>query len=350
MDVRRLRLSTIPACAVGLGAVAAATVAGLPTRHGDRAAPVLLLVLPVLLTAIVGGTAPGIFIALVSGLTLATVFFPPIGSPMVELGEDVVALVVFLVVAFAVSGLVGLTLDAERRRLAADDARLASLEAGDEHRRALLRAVSHELRTPIGIVRATASELLDADAAHDETTRRRLLALLMEETARLDRIVANLLAMSRIDADAWRPERQELAVDEAVSAAVQRLADTSPAARVTVELDPDVPPVLADPVQLDLVLANLLENAVRHSPPGEPVAVTAHRDGARVAIAVADRGRGIDPTLGERAFEPFVKGPGGSTGLGLALCKTIVGAHGGTIDLRDAPGGGAIVVVTLPST
>jgi two-component system sensor histidine kinase KdpD len=261
----------------------------------------------------------------------------------------VLALAVFLVVAFAVSGLVGLTLEAERRRVAADAARLASLQAGDEHRRALMRAVSHELRTPLGIVRATASELLDAESVHDEATQRRLLALLMEETARLDRIVANLLAMSRIDADAWRPERHELSVDEAVTAAVQRLADTTPTARVAVAIAPDVPPVLADPVQLDLVLGNLLENAVRHSPPGEAVTVAARPEGDQVAIAVTDRGLGVDPTLGERAFEPFVKGPGGSTGLGLALCQTIVSSHGGTIDLRGAPGGGTVAVVTFPA-
>jgi two-component system sensor histidine kinase KdpD len=349
VDLHRLRLRPLRACGAGVIAVVIVSLIGLPSRDGDRATPALLLVLPVLFTAIVGGTVPGIVIALVAGLTLVTVFFPPLSSPVVELGEDVLALAVFLVVAFAVSGLVGLTLEAERRRLAADEARLALLQAGDEHRRELLRAVSHELRTPLGIVRATASELLDAEAAHDEATQRRLLALLMEETARLDRIVANLLAMSRIDADAWRPERHEIAVEEAVTAAVQRLADTTPAARVTVAVDPEVPPVLADPVQLDLVLGNLLENAVRHSPPGEAVSVAAHAEGGRVAIAVTDHGVGVDPTLGERAFEPFVKGPGGSTGLGLALCRTIVSSHGGTIDLRGAPGGGTVAVVTFPT-
>jgi two-component system sensor histidine kinase KdpD len=349
MDLRRLRrLRPLPACGVGLAAVAVATLVGLPSRHGDRATPALLLVLPVLLTAIIGGTLPAIVVAVAAGVTLTTVFFPPLGSPVTDLGEDLLALVVFLVVAIGASALVGATLEAERRRKDADAARLASLQAVDENRRALLRAVSHELRTPLGIVRATASELLDAEATHDQRTQQRLLALLMEETARLDRIVANLLAISRIDADAWRPERHEIAVEEAVAAAVQRLADTTPAARVTVAIAPDVPPVLADPVQLDLVLGNLLENAVRHSPSGEAVAVTAHPDGAQVAIAVTDHGLGVEPALGERAFEPFVKGPGGSTGLGLALCKTIVSSHGGTIALRDAPGGGTVAVVSFP--
>jgi two-component system sensor histidine kinase KdpD len=120
---------------------------------------------------------------------------------------------------------------------------------------------------------------------------------------------------------------------------------------VELELDPDLPPVLADPVQLDLVLVNLLENASRHSPDGAPIRVVAERHGDNVCIAIVDRGVGIHPELGDRVFEPFVAGPGSTTtGIGLALCKTIITEHGGTIRLeRAADGGGTVAVVQLPA-
>jgi signal transduction histidine kinase len=119
---------------------------------------------------------------------------------------------------------------------------------------------------------------------------------------------------------------------------------------LTVAVQPGLPDVLADPVQLDLVLTNLIENAVRHGGPGRPVHVGASFEGDQaVQVTVADQGPGIDPAVAERAFEPFVtSGDGRSTGIGLALCRTIVNGHGGTIELRGAHGGGTVVVVTLP--
>jgi len=335
---------------IGAAGVAVVTLACLPTRPDGKAAPALLLVLPVLLTAIIGGIWPAVVIAAVSGLILAVVFLPPIGSPSVAFGEDVLALVVFLAVALAVSALVAAVLDAERRRLAADEARLAAMEGADEQRRALFRSVAHELRTPLGIVHATGTELLDAEVAHSPEVQEHLLRLLVAETSRLARIVENLLAMSRIDAAAWRMEREPVDVGRAVDAAAARVAGGRDGPPLTVAVQPGLPDVLADPVQLDLVLTNLIENAVRHGGPGRPVHVGASFEGDQaVQVTVADQGPGIDPAVAERAFEPFVtSGDGRSTGIGLALCRTIVNGHGGTIELRGAHGGGTVVVVTLP--
>jgi two-component system sensor histidine kinase KdpD len=257
---------------------------------------------------------------------------------------------VFLAVALAVSALVAAVLDAERRRLAADEARLAAMEGADEQRRALFRSVAHELRTPLGIVHATGTELLDAEVAHSPEVQEHLLRLLVAETSRLARIVENLLAMSRIDAAAWRMEREPVDVGRAVDAAAARVAGGRDGPPLTVAVQPGLPDVLADPVQLDLVLTNLIENAVRHGGPGRPVHVGASFEGDQaVQVTVADQGPGIDPAVAERAFEPFVtSGDGRSTGIGLALCRTIVNGHGGTIELRGAHGGGTVVVVTLP--
>jgi two-component system, OmpR family, sensor histidine kinase KdpD len=290
-------------------------------------------------------------VATVAGLALATAFLPPIGSPAVRFADDAVALLVFLAVAVTVSALVAATVDAERRRRAAEEARLAALEQMDEHRRALLRSVSHELRTPLGVVHGTATELLDGERVHPASMRLRLLGLLVDETERLERIVGNLLAMSRIDTGSWQPEREILEVADAVTAAVLRMAARPRLAPIELELDPDLPPVFADPVQLDLVLVNLLENAGRHSPDGTAIRIVAEHLGGQVRIAIMDRGTGVHPELGERVFEPFVAGPGSTTtGIGLALCKTIVTEHGGTIRLEPGDQGeGTVAVVQLPA-
>jgi two-component system, OmpR family, sensor histidine kinase KdpD len=346
-----MRRGPVAAFLVGAVAVAGVTLIALPMSHSGRTVPALLLVLPVLVTALVGGRTPSLAVAALAGLALATVFLPPIGSPAVRFGDDALALGVFLVVAFAVSALLAVTLDAERRRRAADDARLVALQQVDEHRRALLRSVSHELRTPLGIVHGTATELSAGEGIHGAPVRRRLLALLVNETGRLERIVANLLAMSRIDAGAWEPERELLDVGDVVSAAVHRMASLPGMPPVELEVKPDLPLVLADPVQLELVLVNLLENASRHSPDCEPIRVIAERDGTTVRIAIVDRGVGVHRDVGDRAFEPFVKGRGSTTtGIGLALCKTIVTEHGGTIRLEGAAEeGGTVAVVNLPA-
>ena len=335
---------------IGAVGVVVITLASLPTRPDGKAVPALLLVLPVLLTAVTGGVWPAVAIAALCGLVLAVVFLPPIGSPSVALGEDLLALVVFLAVALAVSALVGAVLEAERRRIAADEARLAAIEAADEQRRALFRSVAHELRTPLGIVHATGTELLDAEVAHSPEVQAHLLRLLVDETSRLARIVENLLAMSRIDAAAWRMEREPVDVGRAVGAVAARVSRQTGSPTLTLAVEPDLPEVLADPVQLDLVLTNLIENAVRHGGPGRPIHVGAAQEaGGSVRVTVADQGPGIDPVVLERAFEPFVtSGDGRSTGIGLALCRTIVSGHGGTIELRGAHGGGTVVVVTLP--
>ena len=275
-DLSRLRRRPLAAFLVGIAGVAAIALVGFAVSPSGRTGPALLLVLPVLLAAVVGGRTASLAVAVVAALAFATAFLPPIGSPLVRFADDALALAVFVVVAFASSFLLAVTLDAERRRRAADEARLAALEAVDEHRRALLRSVSHELRTPLGVVHGTATELLDGDVIHTASARRQLLSLLVEETGRLERIVANLLAMSRIDAHAWQAERElvDVGISSRARCAVIGIAGGTP---VTVDVRPDLPPVYADPVQMDLVLANLLENAARHSPDGRPVTVVAER-------------------------------------------------------------------------
>ena len=239
---------------------------------------------------------------------------------------------------------------AERQRLADPATRLTVLEQVDAQRAALLRSVSHDLRTPLATIRAVTSDLRHG-AAYDQATRDGLLDLVVDEAERLDRIVANLLSLSRIEAGALQPDRQAVAVDELVADRVRRLGRLFRQVRVECDLPADLPLADADYTQLDQVLTNLLENAARHAPPRSTVRVGARANGGDVEVWVADEGPGVAPFERARIFQPFRTGDGGtpSSGVGLAICRAIVEAHGGTIDVGPAPGGGARFAFTVPA-
>jgi two-component system sensor histidine kinase KdpD len=263
---------------------------------------------------------------------------------------------VFVLVAVAVGSLVGGLVAAERRRAEIEAARIAALESVDRQRTALLRSVSHDLRTPLATIRAVATDL-HADTDYDAGTRRELLSLVADEAERLDRLVANLLSMSRIEAGSLLPERQPVDVGELVEACLGRLHRLVSNVHLALQVAPDLPLVAADWSQLDQVLTNLVENATRHSPPGGSVTVTATRSTepatpGGVRIVVGDDGPGVDVAHAARLFEPFVTGDhgrGASSGIGLAICKAIVDAHGGVIAVGPAASGGAAFSVDLPA-
>jgi two-component system sensor histidine kinase KdpD len=227
----------------------------------------------------------------------------------------------------------------------------------DRQRSALLRSVTHDLRTPLAAIRAIVTDLY-AGIAYDTETRTELLETVCDEVDRLDRLVGNLLSMSRIDAGVLEPRRQAVDVHELVAHRIRALAMLLRDVTVTTAIDDDVPLVDADFGQLEEVLTNLLGNAARHAPAGSTIEVRAHAfeppgspagSGPWVVLAVVDHGPGVPAELRDHLFEAFRRGPGShSTGLGLAICKAIAEAHGGTIRLVDTPGGGATFEVTLP--
>ncbi|MDQ2827041.1 MAG: ATP-binding protein, partial [Actinomycetota bacterium] len=237
---------------------------------------------------------------------------------------------------------------AERERLAEEATRLAVLEQMDEQRSALLRSVSHDLRTPLATIRAVTSDLR-AGVTYDEATRDDLLDLVGDEAERLDRIVANLLSLSRIEAGALQPDRQAVSVEELVTERVRRSSPLFRRVRVQVDMPADLPLVDADYSQLDQVVTNLLENAARYSPQGSTVLIGARRRDTMVEVWVADEGIGVATFDRSRIFEPFRRGEGSnSSGIGLAICKAVVEAHGGMIDVQTNPGGGAKFGFTVP--
>ena len=230
-------------------------------------------------------------------------------------------------------------------------ARAETLEATDRLRRALLNSVSHDLRTPIAAIKASAASLLDQEVAWDDAQRKEFLDTIDQEADRLARLVANLLDLSRIEAGAVNPQLVDAWLSELVGRAVQRVwAGAEQAIRV--DVPESLPPVLADPVRLDQVLTNLLDNARRYGGDGL-VKVTGQAVDDAVELRVVDHGPGIPEAEQERIFDQFyrLRRPGhraDGTGLGLSICRGLAEAMRGRLWVETAPGGGAAFVLRLP--
>jgi two-component system sensor histidine kinase KdpD len=239
----------------------------------------------------------------------------------------------------------------ERAELAAE-ARRARLRAETEQlRSSLLSSVSHDLRTPLGVVTGATSALLDEHGPKDEAARRELLQTAHEEALRLSRLVRNLLDMTRLEAGALRVKKEVQPFEEVVGGALNRVDDRMRGRPVHTDVPPDLPLVALDAVLLEQVLVNLLENALKYTPPGSPIDVAVRTSGDDLEVTVADRGPGVAAKDAERIFEKFYRakeGQGGGVGLGLAICRAIVAAHGGRIAVEPREGGGASFRFTLP--
>ncbi|WP_046727260.1 sensor histidine kinase [Streptomyces humi] len=235
----------------------------------------------------------------------------------------------------------------ERARLAQAAAEVEPVRAADRMRTALLRAVGHDLRTPLAAGWAAVTSLRSHEVEFTAEDRDELLATADESMARLSRLVDNLLDLSRLEAGVLTLNLRATALEEVLPAA---LADT-PAVDVHGAVE-DLPPLLADPPLLERVIANLVGNAARHSPPGTRVSVTASALAGRAELRVIDRGPGLPADGRDRLFEPFQRlgDTDNSTGLGLglALARGLTEAMDGTLTPEDTPGGGLTMVVSLP--
>ncbi len=365
---------TAPWLGAVLGIVTSAAVglALLPVRDQVTSATVaLILVVVVVGAAIVGGSPAAIATAFAAAITLNFGFIQPYGTldiADVDRGTEFVA---FLAVALLVGQLVSRLvrrrtqvseasqrvrvlderveqLSHERTQLARKATRAEALEQLDVQRAALLRAVSHDLRTPLASIRAVATDLRD-DVPYDAETRVELLTTVCDEVDRLDRFVANLLSMSRIDAGVFEPDRQAVDFHELVADRVKQLAPLLRDVNVRIDIPDDTPLLDADYSQLEQVFNNLLANAARHAPAGSEVWIAAIRDDPFLRLEVSDQGAGVQADEVGRIFEPFTRGTGSrSSGIGLAICQSIVESHGGTISVRRTFGGGATFSFTVP--
>ncbi len=372
MGISRRPLGRLGATLLGIALVAGTAALLIPFRaRTSTATDALALVVPVVVAAWAGGRLAALVTAGVAAVTLEVFFLPPYNTFKLDLVDDAVALGVFTAVALAVGTLVAA--EGERRRVA--EQRAAEIEAlyeqqrrlldaqdrltaeaaqlqqlGDD-RSALLRSVSHDLRTPLVTIRAVTSDLRDG-TDYDDAVRDELLDLVGDEAERLDRLVANLLSLSRVESGSLTPDRQALSLDELLTDRVRKLNRVLRNVRVQMDVPFTLPLADGDYTLVDQVVTNLLENAARHTPDGSTVRVRAREHGGWIEVSVSDQGPGVDPEDRDQIFEPFSRGKGStSSGVGLAICKAIVEAHGGSIAVKSATAngrGGATFVFTLP--
>ena len=244
------------------------------------------------------------------------------------------------------------TAAAIERVLLAEEAQRAQLTIETERmRNAVLSAVSHDLRTPLATIVGATSSFLEQKEGLDPGASRGLIQAAYDEAIRLDRLVNNLLSMTRLEAGAVRLDKEWLPLEEVVGAALVRLEDRLEQRAVNTHLPSDSPLVLLDGVLIEQVLVNLLDNAIKYTPPDTPIDLSAEITTDRLSVEVADRGPGIPPGDHERIFDKFYRvatagSPG--VGLGLSICRGIVEAHGGRMWAENRPGGGAVFRFTLP--
>jgi two-component system sensor histidine kinase KdpD len=263
--------------------------------------------------------------------------FPPLGSSDDRLLS-------------AVANQLGLTM--ERLRLRAEAMEAEILRRTDELKTALLNAVSHDLGTPLSSIIASAGSLLQEDVGWTEEERRDFARAIEEEAQRLNRLVGNLLNLSRIEAGSLRPDKAWYDFGALVDDVLGRLRPLTANRSLVVDVPDDLPPVLLDYVGIDEVLSNLIVNAAKYTPAETEIRVAARQVNGELEVEVTDTGPGIPPDALPRLFEPFywVPKPGQprGTGLGLAVAKGIVEAHGGRIWAENRPQGGARFAFTLP--
>ena len=251
-----------------------------------------------------------------------------------------------------------LALAIRRDDLRRETTELEIARRADALKSALLDAVSHDLRTPLASIRAAAGSLLDPEVAVDEGTARSTAAAIDAEAERLDRLVREVLDLSRIEAGSLRLDLEPLVLADAVGAVVDRLRPLLRERPIGVDVPDELPPVRADAVLLDGLLTNLVENVARHAPAPAPLAIAATTSGDRrsVRLTIDDGGPGLVPPLRERLFAKFQPLPSGSgrgsrpgLGLGLAIVRGMVEAMHGSVPAADSPLGGLRIMVELPA-
>jgi two-component system, OmpR family, sensor histidine kinase KdpD len=356
-------LAAVAVVAIGAGIAAALETIAEPVSLG------IVFIPGVLLIATVWGLWMGIGTAVVSALVFNFFFLPPLRTLTINAQHDIVALVVFIIVAITGGTLAELAraraAESERRREEADRAlrdaaELAAerdrmreeaiegeaLRRSDELKTSLLRSVSHDLRTPLTAIIAAGAALDSPSATAAE--RHELSDAVVEEGQRLSRLVENLLDVSRLESGNAEPHRESVELGDLLAAARESIGPYGE--RVRLSLDDDLPPLRADPTQLERAFANLLENAVVHGD-GQPVLVRSRLVGPRLVVRVVDQGPGVPENLRERIFEPFYRAPGapsgGGSGLGLAIARGFIEANGGEVEVESLPGQGSSFVVTF---
>ena len=336
-----------------LAAVGLATGGGfLAHRFLDLADVAMLYVLCITVVATRSDRSAALLTSVLSVAALDFFFIPPYYTFRVGDIRHLGTFGVMLGVGYVVANL------AERVRLQArEQARLAEertearIRADHEQMRStLLSSVSHDLRTPLGTIAGATSTLLDPGPDTTPEMRHSLLLGIHQEASRLERLVNNLLDLTKLESGQVQVRKEWVPLEEVVGSAVTRMEEQLGDRPLSLVLREAWVPL--DPVLFEQVLLNLLDNALKFSPPGSPIEVQSWVEGQRALVLVADAGPGFLPGEEEQVFDKLYRGARSQTspgaGLGLAICRGILQAHGGTITAANGPEGGARMLLTLP--
>jgi len=245
---------------------------------------------------------------------------------------------------------IGLAL--ERIDLSAQAQRAEVATANERIRNALLSAISHDLRTPLSVIAGSASTIAEGVTSLGIEQCRRLARDIYDRAAQMTQLINNILDLTRLEAGARKLNRQWQLLEEIVGAVLHRMEKALGDRKVVLELPEDLPLINVDAVLVEQVLANLIENILKYTPAASPFEIRASSTSDGIAVSVADSGPGIAEDHLDHIFDKFFRGnpesPLGGAGLGLAICRAIVEAHGGTLGVENRPGGGALFRFTLP--
>jgi two-component system sensor histidine kinase KdpD len=335
--------------ALGIGSLAALTAALLAVHTRLGLPSIFLLYLTIIvIIALIGGSWPALGSAVTASALINWFFTPPTHTWTIADPENVLALVVFLVVA----GVVSLLVDREARARADSErsrAETESLGKVNELRTAILAAVSHDLRTPLAAIKASVSSLREEDVSWSPAATAEFLEAIEAETDRLTSVVGNLLDMSRIQTGSLVLVRHRVGLDEVVPRALATLPSSGRDVRV--EVTETLPRVEVDAELLERAIANVVANARQWSPPTSPVIVRGSTGNGRVELRVIDHGPGIPAEGRDRMFLPFQRlgdrAGGDGIGLGLAVARGFVVAMDGSIEVEDTDGGGLTMVLSF---
>jgi two-component system sensor histidine kinase KdpD len=368
-----------------IGIVAVTGVLKLFGEHINSTTVAVALLLVVLFVATGWGSRPAVLSSLLGVVCFNFFYLPPVGKMTIEDPDNWIALFSFLLTAVTAGQL---SARAKRRAEEADVGRreierlytelqdaferasqAKALEQSERLKSALLDAVTHDLRTPLTSIKASVTTLLDDlrlkaggdgdSMALDAEGRREMLEVIDEETDRLNHFIEGLVELARIEAGEMHLRRRWGSIEEIITTALERAAPLTRAHKIQISLDDELPTVRVDARAVAEVVFTLVDNAAKYSAPGTCVTVEAKRtDDQTIRLSVEDQGSGVPVELRERVFDKFFRAmrdgdssthqPSG-TGMGLAIAKGIVEAHGGRIWIEDAPGNrGSRVVVTLP--
>jgi two-component system sensor histidine kinase KdpD len=331
-----------------VGATAACTLAGIAMRgRFDLVNIAMVYLLAVVIVALRYSRGPAIVTSMLCVAVLDFLFVPPQGTFTVDDAQYLLTFAIMLAVGLIIS-----TLTESLRRQAKAQARLEMQAETERMRSALLASISHDLRTPLAVMSGASSSLAERGERLSPAERQGLAQSVFEQAREMSEQVSKVLQMTRLESGRLELERDWGSLGEIAGSVLRGLAERLATHRIIVELPEDLPLVRVDAGLIEQVLANLLENAARHTPPGTVVRLRAKLEGGEVVVSVEDFGPGLPDADVERLFDKFQhgvsEGSKGGVGLGLSIARAIVRLHGGRAWGEQLPGGGIAFRFALP--